>query len=160
MFSSARGDWETPDDLYGQLDAEFHFTLDVCANASNAKCIDFLDHDTGLSSLWHGTCWMNPPYGRRITAWIEKAYMESIVQGNATVVCLLPARTDTKWFHNYCVHGEIRFLKGRLRFKGAEGSAPFPSMIVVFRPGIPLEITWENTSSSEEVADYSSIRLG
>src|SRR5207249_1633363 len=128
-----------------------HFTLDVCADATNAKCINFLPHDAGLSRDWHGICWMNPPYGRRIILWIEKAYTESAINGNALVVCLLPARTDTNWFHKYCVYGEIRFLKGRLRFKGAEGSAPFPSMIVVFRPGTPLQITWENISPSREV---------
>src|SRR5258708_7400094 len=145
MFSAARGDWETPDDLFEQLSKEFHFTLDVCANSQNTKCPLFLPADTGLSQSWKGICWMNPPYGRRIKAWIAKAFNESIIEGNATIVCLLPARTDTEWFHNYCIHGQIRFLKGRLRFKGADGSAPFPSMIVIFQPPNLLDITWETS---------------
>ena len=149
MFSSARGDHSTPADFFKQLDLEFHFTLDVCANPSNAKVGKYFGvQDDGIRKAWtNETCWMNPPYGRELAKWIRKAWHESKMN-NATVVCLVPARTDTKWFHNYCVHGEIRFLKGRLKFKGAEGSAPFPSMIVVFRPETPLQITWENTSSS------------
>ncbi len=137
MFGSARSDHGTPQDLFKQLDSEFHFTLDVCASQANAKVSRFLSQqDDSLRRAWtNEICWMNPPYGREIGKWIQKALRESKVN-NATVVCLVPARTDTNWFWNYCVQGEIRFIKGRLRFEGESSSAPFPSMIVVFRPPI------------------------
>ena len=141
MFSSDKDDWETPPTLFQTLDAEFHFDIDVCANQHNTKCSNWLGYSDGgvfcdgLAHHWDGlTCWMNPPYGRISTAqWVKKAYDESQEHG-ATVVCLLPARTDTKWFHRY-IYGkaEIRFIKGRLKFVGAKHGAPFPSMIVIFR---------------------------
>jgi site-specific DNA-methyltransferase (adenine-specific) len=130
MFSSATPEWETPQALFDALDKEFHFTLDVCATAGNAKCLVFFSkEDNGLSQDWGNNNWMNPPYGREIGYWVEKA------SKNRTTVALLPARTDTKWFHDY-IYGkeEIRFLKGRLKFGGSKNSAPFPSMIVIFRP--------------------------
>ncbi len=86
----------------------------------------------GLALTWLGTCWMNPPYGRKIGQWVRKAYESSLL--GATVVCLLPARTDTAWWHDYVVKGEIRFLRGRLKFGGQKNSAPFPSAVVVYRP--------------------------
>lgn len=89
----------------------------------------------GLDQDWHGVCWMNPPYGRAISDWIKKAY-DSCVDNKATVVCLIPARTDTRYWHEYCAKGEIFYLKGRLKFGDAVNSAPFPSAIVVFRPKI------------------------
>ena len=134
LFSSEKTEWETPGWLFNELDREFGFNLDVCATKENAKYdMYFSPEDDGLSQDWMGlTCWMNPPYGREIGDWIKKAYEESL-QG-ATVVCLLPARTDTAWFHEYIYEqAEIRFLRGRLRFDGANNSAPFPSMVVVFR---------------------------
>ena len=132
MFSSARQDWETPLALFYELDREFGFTLDVCALSHNAKCERFYDPVcNSLNQKWHGVCWMNPPYGRGIYDWVKKAY-ESAQEG-ATVVCLLPARTDTRWFHEFCLKGEIRYLRGRVKFVGAEHPAPFPSMIVIFR---------------------------
>lgn len=132
-FSSQRMDWETPQWLFDQLDAEFGFELDVCATPENAKCERYFtpEHD-GLSQEWTGVCWMNPPYGREIGRWMRKAYESSL--NGATVVCLVPARTDTAWWHDYAAKGEVRFLRGRLRFVGARHSAPFPSAIVVFRP--------------------------
>jgi len=133
MFSSDKSEWETPQWLFDQLDQEFGFTLDVCALPENAKCEAFFTpEDDGLSQDWHGVCWMNPPYGREVLWWVRKAYEESCK--GATVVCLLPARTDTLWFHDY-IYGkaEIRFLKGRLKFVGAKNSAPFPSMVVIFK---------------------------
>lgn len=135
MFSSKRHDHGTPEEVFKQLDKEFHFTLDVCADASNAMVKKFLtQREDGLRTPWtNQICWMNPPYGREIPKWIGKALRES-QSSNATVVCLVPARTDTNWFWNYCVNGEIRFIKGRLRFKGETSSAPFPSMIVIFKP--------------------------
>lgn len=148
MFSSASVEWETPQDLFDQLNKEFNFTLDVCATAQNAKCPNYIPRETdGLAISWEGrTCWMNPPYGREIGKWIEKAKMESLA--GATVVCLLPARTDTRWFHDFIWNENmkrpqgfvsIRFIKGRLKFGGASNSAPFPSMIVVFRPSSDIK---------------------
>ena len=132
-FSSERHDWETPQDLFDKLDSEFQFGLDVCATPQNAKCARFFtSDDDGLAKTWEGVCWMNPPYGREIPKWMKKAY-ESSRQG-ATVVCLVSARTDTQWWHEHATRGEIRCLKGRLKFGGSKSSAPFPSAIVVFRP--------------------------
>lgn len=129
MFSSKTDLWETPQELFDELNQEFHFTLDVCATAENAKCDRFYSPaDDGLSLPWNEVCWCNPPYGREISKWVAKAY-----ESNCLVVMLLPARTDTKWFHKYCLpHGEIRFIKGRIRFGNAKNAAPFPSMIVIF----------------------------
>ena len=141
MFSSQSDEWETPQWLYDDLDLEFGFDFDVCATKENAKHIDYYDkEDDALSRPWYcagngrypATCWMNPPHGRTISRWMKKAYEES--QLGATVVCLIPARTDTKWWHEYALKGEIRFLRGRLKFGGHKNSAPFPSAIVIFRP--------------------------
>ena len=100
MFSSNRDDWETPLELFNQLDAIYHFDLDVCALPHNAKCDKYYTpDDDGLSKPWEGTCWMSPPYGRQIGRWMEKAYKSSLV--GATVVCLVPSRTDTAWWHDY-----------------------------------------------------------
>lgn len=133
-FSSKTDEWETPQETFDKLNEEFNFTLDVCATEENAKCSRFFSKkEDGLSKDWSKyRCWMNPPYGRDIEHWIRKAFGEML--NGALVVCLLPARTDTRWFHNYCSHGEIRFIKGRLKFGGAKYNAPFPSMIVIFRP--------------------------
>src|SRR5262245_31852405 len=135
VFFSSRTDlWETPTDFFAALDAEFRFTLDVCATRENAKCpLHFSPEVDGLKQQWRGVCWMNPPYGREIEKWVKKAW-ESSREG-ATVVCLLPARTDTRWWHDYVMKaGEIRFVQGRLRFGDAAAGAPFPSAVVVFRP--------------------------
>lgn len=133
MFSSKTGLWETPQDFFDELDQEFHFDLDVCALPENAKCARYYTPEQdGLSQPWAGTCWCNPPYGREIGSWVRKGFLSS-VEGGATVVMLLPARTDTRWFHEY-IYGkaEVRFIKGRLKFGGSTNSAPFPSMIVIF----------------------------
>jgi phage N-6-adenine-methyltransferase len=131
-FQSDKHDWETPQELFEKLDREFHFTLDVCAVPENAKCTHYFSPtDDGLSKEWTGVCWMNPPYGREIGKWMQKALHES--EHGVTVVCLVPARTDTEWWHKYAMQGEIRFLRGRLRFQGANSTAPFPSAIVIFR---------------------------
>lgn len=143
MFSSKTDLWSTPQDFFNKLDDEFHFTLDVCATAENAKCAGYftegmLQDSEGLPMYWHSepvrTIWMNPPYGRTIGLWVRKAWQTS--QLGDTVVCLLPARTDTKWWHDYCMRGEIRFIKGRLKFGGQKNSAPFPSAVVIFRPKV------------------------
>jgi phage N-6-adenine-methyltransferase len=136
-FSSKSELWATPLDLFEELDREFGFSVDVCALPENAKCPRFFTpEDDGLSQPWHGVCWMNPPYGRNIGRWIKKAF-DSSRQG-ATVVCLLPARTDTRWWHEYVVHAdEVRFLQGRLRFGASSTGAPFPSAVIVFRQPRP-----------------------
>jgi phage N-6-adenine-methyltransferase len=126
-----REDWETPPELFAPLHAEFGFTLDVCASAGNAKVPDYYDRDA-LDRPWRGVCWMNPPYGKQIGQWVRKAWEES--QRGATVVCLIPARTDAGWWHEYAMRGEVRFIRRRIRFVGAPYNAPFPSAIVVFRP--------------------------
>lgn len=131
-FQSEKQDWETPQELFEKLNEEFHFTLDVCALPHNAKCKRFFSpDDDGLSKEWNGTCWMNPPYGSEIAEWMRKALHEA--NRGVTVVCLVPARTDTEWWHQYAIQGEIRFIRGRLRFRGATHTAPFPSAIVIFR---------------------------
>ena len=131
-FMSEKLDWGTPQELFDRLNQEFHFTLDVCALPKNAKCKRFFSPlEDGLSQKWSGVCWMNPPYGREIEKWMQKALHES--DRGATVVCLVPARTDTEWWHKYALHGEIRFIRGRVKFQGASAMAPFPSAIVIFR---------------------------
>ena len=129
MFSSKTDLWETPQDLFEKYDAIYNFETDVCALPENAKCKRFFTPEMdGLKQEWTGVCWCNPPYGRQIGKWVEKA-----VKSFATVVMLLPARTDTKWFHDWCLpYGKIEFLRGRLKFGGCYNSAPFPSMIVIF----------------------------
>ena len=132
-FSSKTPEWSTPQDLFDKLHRVWEFTLDVCATEENAKVLYFYDKaDDGLKQSWKGhVCWMNPPYGREIVKWMRKAFQESL--RGAVVVCLVPARTDTVWWHDYAMKGDITFLKGRLKFGGATNSAPFPSAIVVFR---------------------------
>ena len=134
MFSSKTPEWTTPQDLFDRLNEKYHFNLDPASTDENAKCRNhYTLSDDGLTKSWGGyTVFCNPPYGREIGKWVEKAYNESI-KPNTIVVMLLPARTDTKWFHNYCVKGKIEFIKGRLKFGGCQTSAPFPSMIVVFK---------------------------
>ena len=134
LFSSLTDEWPTPQRLFDALHAEFGFTLDPCATQANAKCERFFTRgEDGLKQDWsRDAVFMNPPYGRMIGQWVKKAY-ESARQG-ALVVSLLPARTDTRWWHDYVMRGEIRLLRGRLTFEGGKYPAPFPSAIVVFRP--------------------------
>lgn len=135
LFSTGKDDWETPQELFDELDAEFHFTLDPCATSENAKCRKYYtEADDGLSKDWQGeTVFCNPPYSNGAqTAWVKKCYEEA-QKPNTTVVALLPARTDTARFHNYILgKAEVRFIRGRLKFGGSENSAPFPSMIVIW----------------------------
>lgn len=134
MFSSKTDMWATPQEFFDSLDKVFRFETDVCAVKDNAKCQRFYTpDDNGLLQDWRGVCWMNPPYGREISQWVEKAY-RSAKDNGATVVCLLPARVDTRWWHDFCAKGEVHFLRGRLKFGGNDNSAPFPSAVVVFRP--------------------------
>ena len=131
-YSSATDQWATPQDLFDQLAAKYPFTIDVCALPSNAKCRRYFSPEQdGLTQDWNGeVCWMNPPYGREIKRWMAKAVDEW--QKGATVVCLVPSRTDTAWWHDYAMQGEITFLRGRLKFGNAKNSATFPSAIVVY----------------------------
>ena len=136
-FSSKTGEWETPQALFDALDAEFHFTLDPCATPENAKCGRYFTKEIdGLAQSWAGeTVFMNPPYGREIGKWVRKAFEEW--RRGATVVCLLPSRTDTAWWHDYCMKAtEIRFIRGRVKFVGGKYAAPFPSAIVIFAQAI------------------------
>lgn len=132
--SSATDMWETPQALFDVLDAEFRFETDVCAIPDNAKCDRyFTPEQNGLRQEWTGVCWCNPPYGKTIGQWLAKA-LDAALHG-ATVVCLIPARTDTNYWHDTVTSAaEIRFIRGRLRFGRAKDTAPFGSAIVVFRP--------------------------
>jgi phage N-6-adenine-methyltransferase len=132
-FSSATDLWATPQEFFDAYDLAYGFGTDVCATAENAKApLFYTPEQNGLAQDWRGVCWMNPPYGRGIDLWVKKAYEEAKHHG-ATVVCLLPARTDTRWWHDYCIKGQIEFIKGRLKFGEAKNSAPFPNAVVVFK---------------------------
>lgn len=134
LYSSNSDEYLTPEDLFCQLDDEFHFTLDAAATKENRKCERYYSlEDSGLDHSWGGeVVFCNPPYSK-IGKWVEKAFYEG-QKDNTVVVLLIPSRTDTRWFHNYIHHrSEIRFVKGRLRFNSMGGNAPFPSMIVIFR---------------------------
>ena len=142
MFSSSKDDWETPDELFNQLDKEFDFDVDLAATKENAKCDFFISpEEDAFKQNWNMIngmiysrlkAWLNPPYGKGIIKWLEKCLEESAK--GLTIVVLLPARTDTKWFHKFAKLTEIRFLPGRLTFKGAPAPAPFPSLLMIFRP--------------------------
>jgi len=133
-FSSASDEWATPQDLFAELDARWHFTLDPCCTHENAKCrAHFTRVENGLTQDWSKErVFMNPPYGREIGAWMRKAHAASL--RGALVVCLVPARTDTSWWQEFAAKGEVEFIRGRLKFGGHTNSAPFPSALVVFKP--------------------------
>ena len=161
MMSSNTAMWETPQDFFDLLKEEFPFSLDVCASDENAKCdVFFTEKTDGLAQSWAVPfVWMNPPYGNAelpckknckkkscvkrghhidqyvpgIKDWMKKAYEESLRWGN-TIACLVPARTDSEWWHDYAMNGEVRYVKGRLNF-GMGGPAPFPSAVVIFGKG-------------------------
>lgn len=140
LYSSQKNTWETPDKLFELLDKEFNFELDVSADATNYKCEKYFSiEDDGLAQEWQGICWMNPPYGRDIKHWVEKASL-----AKTTVVCLLPSRTDTRWWHDFVMARacEIRFLNRRLTFKGSDNKAPFPAAIVIYhQEKTPLRVS-------------------
>ena len=135
LFSSNNCEWETPLEFFEELNVEFHFNLDPCALPENAKCTDFFTPEVdGLKQTWKGRrVFVNPPYGKEIKKWVEKCYNESR-EKDTLVVLLIPARTDTAYFHDYILNiaKEIRFIRGRLRFGDSKFPAPFPSMVVVF----------------------------
>ena len=143
LFTSNDGTWTTPQDFFDKLNDEFHFTLDAAALKSSAKVENYLgpDHDylwrrDAFDVVWVGASdggwiWLNPPYGRAIKNFMRKAHEE--VQAGAKVVALVPARTDTAWWHDYCIQYEIRFIRGRLKFGGSKNSAPFPSALIIMQ---------------------------
>lgn len=140
MFSKKSDEWTTPQDFFNKLHEEFNFEIDVAATEENSKCEIYIDRQQdALSTSWSistepKTCWLNPPYSM-CKEFIKKAYEESL-KGN-TIVALVPSRTDTKWFHEYVYNKpnvEVRFVKGRLKFGNGKNSAPFPSMIIIFKP--------------------------
>jgi phage N-6-adenine-methyltransferase len=137
-FSSTTDLWATPQEFFDALNAEFGFTLDVCALPENTKCQHFFTPEQdGLVQPWRAVCWMNLPHGREIGKWIKKGY-ESSKEG-ATIVCLVPARTDTAWWHTWVTKAdEVRFVRGRLKFGGGTSCGPFPSAIVVFRSRVSV----------------------
>ena len=135
IISSNSNEWETPQNLFDELNKEFNFTLDPCATSYNAKCNKYFTiKENGLKQNWQGNIiFCNPPYGRSIKNWVIKCYEESL-KPDTTIVMLIPARTDTTYFHDYIYHKakEIRFIRGRLRFGNSNDNAPFPSMIVIY----------------------------
>jgi site-specific DNA-methyltransferase (adenine-specific) len=140
-------------DLFARLDAEFHFDLDPCASAENAKCPRyFTAKEDGLKQEWTGRVFMNPPYGRAIALWVAKAWEASQMTAEL-VVCLVPARTDTGWWQSHVTRGECRFLPGRLRFGGGRHSAPFPSAVIVFRNAKSSDKTPASGCSADECLD-------
>jgi phage N-6-adenine-methyltransferase len=135
-FDSKKQDWETPDDLYKKLDEEFHFTFDLAASPHNTKCEKFCSIGS-LHHPWKGVCWLNPPYGNtkgnRLSDWVKKAHEET-KDSDTTVVMLIPARTNTNWWHLYCMRAyEIKFINGRPKFGDADHGLPQPLAIVVFK---------------------------
>jgi site-specific DNA-methyltransferase (adenine-specific) len=134
MFTSRTEEWETPQYVFDVLNKEFDFQVDVCATFENSKCRLLFDKSVnGLKQKWSPLrCWMNPPYGKEIYKWMKKAYEEA--QSGAVVVSLVPARTDTGWWHDWVMKSAyVRFIRGRLQFGDSKQSAPFPSCIVIFK---------------------------
>jgi len=147
-FRSSASAWSTPGTFFERLDREFKFTLDPCASHENTTCNKYYtEEDDGLAQSWSGeTVFMNPPYGRDIGMWLRKAHEES-KNKNTTVVCLIPARTDTKYWHDYVMKAvEIRLVKGRLKFGESKNAAPFPSAVVIFHG------TWMETKLPPRIA--------
>lgn len=137
-FSSKTYEWSTPQAYFDLVEAEFgFFDLDPCATADNTKGRAWWTKEQdGLGKPWYGRVWMNPPYGYGIKDWVRKAYTSSL--RGCLCVCLLPARTDASWWHDYVMKGEVRFIRGRLKFGGSKTNAPFPSALVIFRPQVDL----------------------
>lgn len=133
-FFGGRNNWCTPQFVFDYFDNKYSFTLDVAADKSNAKTFFYCDvFSDGLKAKWFGRVWCNPPYGRSIGKWVKKAY-----ESSCTSCLLIPAWTDTAWFHDYILgKAKIIFLQGRIAFEGASAPAPFPSMVVIFHDGPP-----------------------
>ena len=137
-FVSAKQEWETPSIFFDKLNEEFEFTIDLAANSTNTKCVSFFSKEQdAMDQDWHGICWLNPPYGSsgkyKLSEWIKKGFNES-QKHNSTIVILIPARTNTNWWHNYCMKSkEIKLVKGRPKFGGAKYGLPQPLAIIVFK---------------------------
>jgi len=159
LFSSQRQDWPTPQWLFDALHAEFGFTLDPCCTHENAKCSKhFTREENGLLKSWQGeVVFMNPPYGQEIAAWMRKAH-DAAMNDGATIVALIPARTDTQWWHEVAMKHEIRLLRGRLTFEGGKYGAPFPSAIVVMRPRSFRLLSAADSSNETELSRGSGGR--
>lgn len=145
-FTSIKQDWETPINLFQKLNSEFLFNFDLAASNSNFKCKNYFSiNDNSLKQDWNGICWLNPPYGdkkSKLSDWCKKAYLESVRNDKLIVVMLIPARTNTKWFHDYCMKAsELRFICGRPKFGGADHGLPQPLVIVVFQKNKPLKVS-------------------
>lgn len=144
-FSSEKDTWATPQAFFDKQNAIHNFTLDVCAQHDSAKCATYYTaEDDAFTKPWGGIVWMNPPYGRGIGKWMQRAYEASL--NGAKVVCLVPSRTDTAWWWDFALKGEIEFIKGRLKFGDAKSGAPFPSALVVFNPPLPAPPKQEQMS--------------
>lgn len=142
MFSSQTDQWATPIDFFNLLDSNYHFTLDPCADEYNHKCSKYYTKEqNGLLQDWSNEIvFCNPPYGREIYDWVEKCWYEATYH-NTVCVMLIPARTDTKYFHKFIYNNrnaEIIFIKGRLKFGNSNNAAPFPSMVVAFKNNIKM----------------------
>lgn len=132
LFTSNSDEWYTPLTLFNQLDEKYHFTLDPCCTPETAKANTYFTiDDDGLSKSWNGhVVFCNPPYSK-IKAWVKKCFDEW--NANTTIVLLIPARTDTSYFHDFIYHkADIEFIRGRLHFNDSKNAAPFPSMIAIF----------------------------
>lgn len=146
QYMSNKDEWETPQPVFDKLDGEFHFTLDPCASDENKKCDKYFTKEIdGLIQSWSDdTVYMNPPYGKELAKWVRKAFEES--QNGTVVVCLIPSRTDTRFWHEFVMRArEIRFVTPRLSFVGSDNKAPFPASVVVFDPsytGSPIARSW------------------
>lgn len=137
-FDSIKQDWTTPKILFNKLNEEFNFEYDLAADKDNALCSKFYTKENdGLKQSWEGICWLNPPYGdktSKMVDWIKKSYNDSQTNPNLTVVMLIPARTNTKWFHNYCMKAaEVRFICGRPKFGDSKHGLPQPLILLVFK---------------------------
>jgi len=143
-FSSKNNSWATPWDIFNKINKEYGpCDLDVCATKENTKCERyFTEEQNGLIQPWEGICWLNPPYSEIIT-WVNKAAKEVYIFNNAErIICLIPARTDTKYFHQYVApYAHVIFIKGRIKFEGAKNSAPFPSILAIYGKGYKPNIS-------------------
>lgn len=154
-----RTDWETQREIFDPLNEEFSFVLDVCATAENAKCERFFSPEqNGLAQKWSGMCWMNPPFGSVIGHWVYKAW-ESACEGDCTVVSILPVRSNNEWW-KYVIQGEVRFLRKKPQFVGADGDTMFPCAVVIWHahldPGNVMKVwDWKLTKSN-----YRELGLG
>jgi phage N-6-adenine-methyltransferase len=155
-FLSTREDWETPQAFFNVLNERFWFTLDACATEENAKCGEYYSpEDDALTKDWPGVVWCNPPYSHGIGAWVRKAYHEA--SHGSLVVMLIPARTDTAWWHDYVMAAsEVVLIRGRMRFGGATVNAPFPSALVIFGPGADPDRDCPTFSTMDRILDEES----